>query len=298
MEAAYPRVVVVTRETELQLLLARHATVGQAEFFLKARGQSLAEVRRRHKLLEEAVATVLRAIPVVWRVSRILRRDLSRFLFEPGDTIVAVGQDGLVANMAKYLDGQYVIGVNPDPGTNAGVLVPHPPRAVADLLPAAVGRTARTATSVMARASLDDGRELLALNEIFLGNRTHQSARYRLRFGGREERQSSSGIIVSTGTGATGWARSIHRERGSHLALPRREEERLVFFVREAWPSVATGTRLTEGVVAEPEHLAVTSEMNEGGVIFGDGIEEDFLEFDWGVSAEVGVAERHLVMVV
>jgi NAD kinase len=290
-------VVVVTRETELQLLLARHATLGQAEFFLKARGRSLADVRLRHELLEKALATVLAAVPVEWRVSRVRRRDLSRFLFEPGDTVVAVGQDGLVANVAKYLDGQYVIGVNPDRERNEGVLVPHPPEAIADLLVPAARREARTERRVMAEVAVDDGQSLLALNELFLGVRTHQSARYRIRCRGEEERQSSSGLIVATGTGATGWARSIHRERHSALTLPAPGEERVAFFVREAWPSVATRTGITEGVLGAGETLAVVSEMDDGGVIFGDGIEEDFLRFDWGTTATVRVAPRRLVMV-
>ena len=298
MTTAFPRVVVVTRETEYQLLLARHATLGQAEFFLKSRGRSIADVRRRHELFESALGAVLAAVPVEWRVSRVRRRDLSRFLFEPGDTIVAVGQDGLVANVAKYLDGQHVIGINPDRERNEGVLVPHPPEAIGDLLVPAAQRRARTIARVMAEVAVDDGQSLLALNELFLGVRTHQSARYRIRCRGREERQSSSGLIVATGTGATGWARSIHQERHSALTLPGPGEERIAFFVREAWPSVATRTGLTEGLLGAGETLEVVSEMDDGGVVFGDGVEEDFLRFEWGTTAIVRVSPRRLVLVV
>ena len=78
----------------------------------------------------------------------------------------------------------------------------------------------------MAAARLDDGQELLALNEVFVGHASHQSARYTLALGERAERQSSSGLIVATGTGATGWAASIHRERHSGLALPAPEDDR------------------------------------------------------------------------
>ena len=231
-------------------------------------------------------------------MSRILRDDLNRFLFEPGDLVVAVGQDGLVANLAKYLQGQYVVGINPDKGRNEGVLVPHAPEAAADLIPPAAERNVRTQGRIMAEVRIDDGQELFALNELYIGIRTHQSARYRIGFAGEEERQSSSGIIVSTGTGATGWARSIHRERHSGIELPGPEERRMVFFVREAWPSIATGTRITEGNLLPQAALTVTSEMNDGGVIFGDGIEDDYLRFDWGTTAEVRLADRRLELVV
>lgn len=297
MTGKAPRVVVVTRETEYQLLLARHATFGQAKFFLETRGQDIAVVLEHHERFEATLGKVLGTIPVQWRISRVGRKDLPRFLFEPEDTVIAVGQDGLVANTAKYLAGQFVLGINPAPDLYEGVLVPCPPEALADLLVPATERTAGVETRTMVKAELDDGQKLLALNEIFLGHRTHQSARYRIALGDTGERQSSSGIIVTTGTGATGWARSINRDRAHDLDLPAPTDPAAAFFVREAWPSVATGIGITEGVLARQQHLEITSEMNENGVLFGDGIEDDYLRLDWGVTATIGVAERTLNLV-
>ncbi|MEL6759096.1 MAG: hypothetical protein AAFP04_01730, partial [Myxococcota bacterium] len=278
-----PRIVTVTRETEYQLLLARHGTRAQAAFFLESRGQKLDAVVERHERFERALQQVGATLPVDWRRGRVLRSDLDRFLFEPDDTVVVVGQDGLVANVAKYLDGQPVIGVNPDPERYDGVLVAHAPKQVGTLIRSAVNRGCELESRTMVQARLGDGQTLLALNELFVGARTHQSARYRLSFNGYHERHSSSGIIISTGTGSTGWARSIHRQRRSGFELPAPCDRQLAFFVREAFPSVATGTDVTEGAMEVDDRLRVTSEMNEGGVIFGDGIEADNLSFDWGV---------------
>lgn len=287
-----PRVVVVTRATEYEWLIRRHATAAQARFFLEQRGESMDAVHARHDRQERAVAAVTATIPADWRRAHVRRTDLDRFLFEPDDVVVAVGQDGLVANMAKYLDGQIVVGINPDPGTYEGVLVPHREHDARELLHVAVHGTGVLDERVMVDATLDDGQSLVALNEIFVGHRTHQSARYEIEFEGESERHSSSGLIVATGTGSTGWARSIARSRKCALTLPAPEEPRLVFFVREAWPSVATGADVVEGVVDET--LTVVSRMEDNGVIFGDGIEADCIEFGWGRRVTLSVAARRL----
>ena len=86
--------------------------------------------------------------------------------------MLALGQDGLVANVAKYLDGQPVIGLNPEPERFPGVLVSHPPEAVGDLCADLVAGRAGFEQRTMVRARLDDGQALLALNEIFVGHRT------------------------------------------------------------------------------------------------------------------------------
>jgi hypothetical protein len=286
-----PRAVVVTRPTEYEGLLARHGTREQARYFLAGRGQALEAIEERHARRDRALQLVSAAVPLRWRRTRVDRADLSRFVFGPEDVVIVVGQDGLVANVAKYVTGQAVLGVNPDPEQYDGVLCRHPAEAAADLLATAAGGRARIEARTMVQARSDDGQTLLALNEIFVGHRTHQSARYRIGCAGvGEEEQSSSGVIVATGTGATGWARSIARQKQAPLRLPAPTERRLAFFVREPFPSRATGTAIEQGTLAEGEALTVVSEMNELGTVFGDGIEDDRLELGWGMRLQVALA--------
>lgn len=295
--ALAPRAVVVRRPTEYELLIQQHGTRSQAAFYLDRQGQKLDDVDARHQHVERALSVVRAGIPLSWRNVNLLRSDLDRFVFEDKDIIVPVGQDGLVANVAKYLDGQYVVGINPDPNAYEGVLVPHQPEAVADLLNDCANGRARTESRTMVEATLDDGQRLLALNEIFVGHHSHQSARYRIAVGSAEERQSSSGMIVSTGTGATGWARSINQERNGIVPLPKPEDRSIAFFVREAFPGSGFETKTTYGLIKQNEHLKVTSEMNVGGVLFGDGIEEDSMEFLWGSIATIAIGKERLQLV-
>jgi hypothetical protein len=148
----------------------------------------------------------------------------------------------------------------------------------------------------MVEARTDDGQVLVALNEIYVGHASHQSARYRLELAdGRHERHSSSGVLVGTGTGATGWCRSAWLERRSPLRLPGPEEPRLCWFVREAWPSPATGTEHTEGDVGPGQRLSVIAQSDL--VAFGDGIEGDALTLTWGQRVSLGLSPRRLRLV-
>jgi hypothetical protein len=183
-----------------------------------------------------------------------------------------------------------------DPGVegNLGVLTRHAPDEAGALLPVLSRLPAEERTMVEAR--LDDGQCLVALNELYVGHASHQTARYRLTAPGGVERQASSGVIVSTGTGATGWCRSAWLERHSGLALPGPQDPVLAYFVREAWPSPATGTSHTEGLLTAADVLGVEVESDRL-VVFGDGLESDFLTASWGQALEVRTSQRVLRLV-
>lgn len=295
-----PRVVVVRRRSELEELLALHGTRAAAEWYLRERGRDLAEVLDRHEALQAALTAVAAAVPADWRRGAVDRDDLPRFLFGPEDVVVAVGPDGLVANVAKYLAGQPVIGVDPEPGRNAGVLVRCAASQVAALLPAVAAGAAPVRRRCMVRAALDDGQELVGLNEVYVGHTSHQSARYLITVGeggrARRERHSSSGVVVGSGTGATGWCASIARDRPGAPRPPAPEEAALCWFVREAWPSPVTGVELVSGRLDGAARLELTAE-SDGLVVFADGLESDRLALRWGQRVHVGVAPGRLTLV-
>ncbi|WP_439945666.1 hypothetical protein [Streptomyces sp. BBFR109] len=294
-----PRAVLVHRRTEYEELLARHGTHGQAAFFLSSRGRPIDEVVRRHERTRQALRDVAAAVPLTWRRCQVERADLDRFLFAPEDVVVVVGQDGLVANTAKYLAGQPVVGIDTDPGRNPGVLVRHRCADTAALLRSATAPGDRTEELTMVEAVADDTQRLLALNEIYLGPAGHQTTRYRLGLDGETdpgEPQASSGVLVGTGTGATGWLRSLWLERGGAAPLPGPCDPRLVWFVREAWPSPATGTSRVGGELGRGQALRLTVESDRI-VVFGDGMEADALDLTWGQSVRLGIASTALRLV-
>lgn len=297
------KVVLVTRRTRLEELVARYHTLAQAKFYIEHLGADFSDYVREHEVYLDARSQTLATLETRGRHQVIERSFLPNFVFGDSDIVVALGQDGLVANTMKYLDGQPLVGVNPEPSRFDGVLLPFQSVDLVRVLPD-VEKDRRQAQSVtMAEVVLSDGQRLLGVNDLFIGPRTHTSARYEIELGDQKERQSSSGIIVSTGLGSSAWMRSIvtgslaiagayGSEVGNAYQSWAWNERLLQFAVREPFPSRTSQVSLVFGRVVGNEKLTLRSLMPENGVIFSDGIEADYLGFSSGMVASVGVAER------
>jgi hypothetical protein len=300
------KLVLVVRRTRLEELVARHHTPAQARFYVEHLGGDFGDYQREHDAYLAARSRTLEALEAHGRFQVIERAYLPNFLFGPGDVVLALGQDGLVANTMKYLDGHPLVGVNPDPGRYDGVLLPFSPRDVATLLPDLLADARPFKEVTMAKATLTDGAVLYAVNDLFVGPKSHTSARYEIAHGGRVETQSSSGVIVSTGLGSTAWMKSIVVGSAAIAGGGPAEAYRplawkadfLQFAVREPFPSKSSQATLAFGRVRAGESLRLRSLMPENGVVFSDGIEADFLDFNAGTEARIGIAERRGRLVV
>lgn len=306
------KIVVVTRKTRLEELVDRFNTLPQARFYIQHMGLDFSEYEAEHEAFVRSCKRVLKDLEGLQRkVQRIDWKFLPSFLFAPDDAVVVLGRDGLVVNTAKYLRGQPIVGVNPDPKRIDGVLLPFGPEKAAKAVDRALSQRAEVREVTMASVRLNDGQGLLAFNDFYIGQRTHVSSRYSLSWHDRTERQSSSGVLVSTGAGTTGWFSSTQNmaQAVSRMILggeapnlkPIRlawDDPRLAFVVREPFRSRASDVQLTAGLIGEGESLRLESHMPEGGVIFSDGVENDALAFNAGSVAEVRAAEVRARLVV
>ncbi|QSQ22842.1 NAD+ kinase [Pyxidicoccus parkwayensis] len=304
----YEKIVLVTRRTRLAGLVERFNTKKQAKFYVEHAGQDFEEFSREDEAYRRAVDTLRDSLGLGLPVQQVDRGLVPTFLFTGKEIVVVAGQDGLVANVAKYVGEQPLVGVNPDPERFDGVLLPYrvagARAAVRRVLEAKAGFRQVT----LAEACLEDGQRLLAFNDLFIGAKTHVSARYRLRFSGKEEAQSSSGVLVSTGAGSSGWlssvftlARSLTQQTGGVPGQPWKlgwEEPKLAFVVREPFISRHSAADVVGGFVTAEHELVLESRMASGGVIFSDGVEEDFLKFGAGATARIRPAKQRARLVV
>ncbi len=308
----YEKIVLVTRKTRLESLIERFNTLGQAKFYIEHSGGDFALYEREHQAYVKSLDTLRSSLQKLTKLQEIERSFLPNFLFAPEDIVVTIGIDGLVVNTAKYLDGQPIVAVNPDPAHVDGILLPFN---VQTAIPAAhkvLSGQMQVREISMAEAVLNDGQSLLAFNDLFIGARTHVSARYSIKLQEHEEHHSSSGIIVSTGVGSTGWLSSLFNMANGmaeifsdgnpeQIMSPMKlnwESDRLVFVVREPFVSKTSSAEIVSGFVTPKSPLIVESEMSDGGVIFSDGVEADFLPFNSGAIATIGLANKKTQLVV
>ena len=323
------KIILVVRETRLEELKARFNTVSQARFYVEQLGGDFNDYEQEDSVYRRAIEQAQQQLGLLGRVQLVHRSFIPNFVFGPEDIAVAVGQDGLVANTLKYLNGQPLIGVNPDRKRYDGQLLPFVVNDLAKIVPEVFRRVRPTKFVTMAKASMNNGQTMYAVNDLFIGPKSHGSARYTINHNGQTEQQSSSGVIVSTGLGSTGWFSSliagahgvssalnsnftvatngqkVRWDEGTSTAISPGKKLRfpsdaahLFFTVREPFPSKTSGVQIVFGKVSAEHPLILESHMPERGVIFSDGVEVDFLEFNAGAKAEIAVAERHGVLVV
>ena len=229
------KLILVVRATRLADLKARFATKSQAKFYVTRLGGDFGDYEREDADYQTSIMRAQQVLGALGRVQVVQRAFLPNFVFGPEDIVVTLGQDGLVANTLKYLDGQPLVGVNPDPKRWDGQLLPF---RVEDLekVTREVLRKARSHREVtMAEAKLNTGLSLCAVNDLFIGMKSHGSARYRIALGKDAENHSSSGVIVSTGLGSTGWFKSLMTGAAAVAAVARRSSARPIRRPSPVW---------------------------------------------------------------
>jgi NAD kinase len=306
------RIVVITRKTALEELVERFNSRAQARFYLEHLGGDFGEYEAAHARYTSAVSAVRQALPRGLKQHLIERAFLPNYLFAENDLALTIGPDGLVVNTAKYLGGQPILAINPDPRWVDGILIPFGVEEAGEWVARAVAGRAALRPVTMAKAALNDGQVLYAFNDLFIGPRSHVSARYRIEYAGQAEDQSSSGLIVSTGAGSTGWLQSVVTGAarvtagitGMKITPPAPESYRLpweadelYFAVREPFTSRTSQATIVFGKLDARRRLVLRSHMPENGVIFSDGVEADYLAFNAGAVATIGLAERKAMLV-
>jgi NAD kinase len=293
--------IVVKNKTRLESLIERFNTRAQAKFYIERLGGSFEDYVIEHDIFHKSLHQIQTSLTTIIKNKVVERSFLPNYIFSDKNVIVVVGQDGLVANTAKYSKGIPIVAVNPDKQRYDGVLLPFDTTNFIYGIEKVLTEKYSFQSMSFAKATLNDGQSLLAFNDLFIGASSHISARYKISFNNKAEEQSSSGLLVSTRAGSTGWLSSVFNmaygvagmfEKNIKLKRPKLNDNDLLFTVREPFKSIRTQTGIVAGLLKGKNSLIIESLMPANGVIFSDGIEADFLKFNSGTIATIGLAEE------
>jgi NAD kinase len=305
------KIILIKRKSRLEDLITRFNTVMQAKFYIEHLGADFSDYQKEDQTYKQSVTSAVEILESLGNVQVVDRSFLPNYIFGTDDLVVAIGQDGMVANTLKYLSNQPVIGVNPDPSRWDGILLPFKVKDLKSIVPEVMHHSRPIKDITMAKAELNDGQTLYAVNDLFIGQKTHVSSRYIIESNGIKEQHSSSGIIVSTGLGSSAWMKSVitgaleiaetvlkSKAEFEYKNTMSWDSDYLVFSVREPFITQITKAELVIGQVDSANPLFITSQMPENGVIFSDGIENDFLNFTAGFQATITIADKKGYLVV
>jgi NAD kinase len=293
--------IIVKNKTRLESLIERFNTKAQAKFYIERLGGNFEDYEVEHETFQYSLNSLQTQLSRVIKHKTLERIYMPSFIFSENQLVVVIGQDGLVANTAKYSKGIPIVAVNPDKQRYDGVLLPFDTSDFIGGVESVISNNYQSKTMRFAEASLNDGQRLLAFNDLFIGASTHISARYKISYNNKVEEHSSSGLIVSTQAGTTGWLSSVFNmaygvtgmfEKDLKPKRPKLRDNELLFAVREPFQSIRTQTGITAGVIKNQNRLTIESLMPTNGVIFSDGIESDFLKFTSGSIATIGIAKE------
>lgn len=249
---AYQQYLVEQQDPHLARLLAR-------------RHPDLLDMQRAHAVHEQAMESVMRTLrrfPVTCDLA--YRADLKGT--ERYDLVVSVGGDGTFLHAARSVARTPILGVNTDPLRSEAVFCAATRRTFGRLFEQAL--RGRLPSLLLRRLELAlNGRRIphRALNDVLLAHEDPATmSRYRLRIGGREELQKSSGMWVATAAGSSS---AVLAAGGKRLPWG---AKRFQYRPRELYQGRLSRSRLTGGVLGSRTPVRVVWFMRRG-MVFVDG---------------------------
>ena len=206
--------------------------------------------------------------------------------------IIAVGGDGTFLRAAQFVDAQPMFGVNADVSSKEGFFMGADKNNFEPVLKKildsgiSIKKFPRLETFINSKKI-----GTLALNELFIGpKKAYHAAKYILEFGGKKERQKSSGVLVTTPAGSYAWAKACGIKT-MHL-----DSKNFQFVVREPYEGkVFRNYKLKNRIIKPNQKIKILSEMLDGIIVADSvGIEHSFKN---GSKAAVKLSKNSLSVV-
>ncbi len=188
-------------------------------------------------------------------VSYAWKNTLTSAELKNADIIVAIGGDGTVLSAAHYIMDKPLLAVNSSPDRSVGALTSITLSELAEKLEEIKKGKYREEKLERMEVFINGKKlDVLALNDVFLGSeKPYHPSKYEIVFNGKKEKQISSGLIFSTGTGSTAW---FHSARGKPFSP---QEKFIKMIVREPYKSKFYHPTILDLKIQEKEEIEIVS---------------------------------------
>ena len=227
----------------------------------------------------------------------IFRDGLDTIKLEDFDLVVSHGGDNHFTYVAHYSLNNLVLGCNSDNQTSVGALLSYQPEMLLECVKKGwKGSNIEEWTLISVRIEYPDGRVIetvQGVSEISIRNNSPDlTSRYIIYDRGIVEEQKSSGLLLYTGAGSTGWYASCVQKPNPIPAYSKTAPYFRVYS-RELGAREKDRYKLTDFKVEN--NFTVVSEMNGG--ISVDSLPENIYDFPAGAKANFAVSSKKLNVV-
>ncbi|MBI3394779.1 MAG: NAD+ kinase [Spirochaetia bacterium] len=290
------RAVLAVKRSKWERDLVRYGSRDMVKRLYETQNHNFQRVYDSHKRQESGLERIRTAVPE-WPL--VFREDLDHIDLSGMDCIVSFGGDNHFVFVSHISRDLPVLGINSDPSTSLGALLYFTTDSfVEKISPGNVKLVAEQWTRIEGRIEYADGRRTTvgpATSEISIRSSFSDAiSRYVVRAGeGAWEEQKSSGMLLSTGAGSTGWFRNAVPWENYDSAIFAKEEQLFRFVARETGPRRAYAHRY--GTIHHKQVLEMVSEME--GEITVDSHPERTFDFPPGARAEFAISPSNLSVV-
>lgn len=282
------KILIATKETKKEFFIRQYGIRGIGRACCEQE-QDKNRVLEEHKLHHKNLKRLIKAFntcqltpDVKARVDTQTYPSYSTKDFRDADIIVSFGGDGEVLDIARHITQKTMGKKSPliwtekaDP-SSIGALAVTEDISYSDKVKRLLEKNYKIKKWCRAVGKISGANGMvasdLALNDIYFGDLYSMGmSRYTIKVRGYKEYQMSSGGIISTQVGLSGWLINIpFRDLYEELPPRNLESPRLDFKIREPSKLTRNGN-LLRGFVDAGEKITITSAMNYDGVVAFDG---------------------------
>lgn len=256
-----------------------------------------------HKRQMESLNFIRKAIGEVEVVAgtELTQEVVERYV---GGRVIALGGDGHFSFVSHFITDQTIIGVNADSEKSTGALLEFTPES---LVESGCLKTGSCPVEQWTRMQVIlDGKVLatLPLADVYIGAKLSvDMSRYVVEFEGKQEEQKTSGLLVATGTGSTGWYSKMFQTIYQNRDDFSRTDPGARFIVREE-PGFDTAYfgedhpklsryDILKGRIAPDSQLIIHS-LTDEGIVSIDSYRDLMFDFNRGATVQIFPSDKPL----